>query len=195
MTEPSHQPTETVVANIKRFRRARGLTAQQLSAELAALGVNLGRVGLTKLEGGKRSGISVDELYAFAIALRVQPIHLLVPEDDEASFAVTPTITEPAGRVARWICGQELIPEPTDVAEVIDSVRAMPKLISDAVVAAWFARHEHDLLLQTNRAQSAVDPDRLGGFWGADGGFVRADGVSYSADEVRELLKGDNGNG
>jgi transcriptional regulator with XRE-family HTH domain len=193
MTE--HQPTETVVANIKRYRRDRGLTAQQLSDELAALGVNLGRVGLSKLEGGKRSGISIDELYAFAVALKVQPIHLLVPEDDGAPFAITPVITEPASRVARWICGQEMVPEPASVAEAVDATRAMPKHIRDALLTSWMARNAADLNRQTNAAERAVDPDRLGGFWGPDGGFARADGVSYSADEVRELLKGDKGNG
>lgn len=71
--------SDTVAANVKRIRRARALTAEGLSDLLAELGRPMLATGITSIETGRRR-VDVDDLMALAIALRVSPVTLLMPD-------------------------------------------------------------------------------------------------------------------
>lgn len=86
------------------------MTAQELADKLRASGVPWDRGTVTKLETGRRQGVSVTEWLALARALDVAPVHLLIPLEDRALFQVTPNEALPAHRVRPWARG--IVPLP-----------------------------------------------------------------------------------
>jgi transcriptional regulator with XRE-family HTH domain len=89
------------------LRASRGLTAEQLSAQMAALGVPFHTSVLANLETGRRRFVTVAELLALAVVLGVAPVHLLVPVDDEGDYAITPNVSVPAARARAFIRGTD----------------------------------------------------------------------------------------
>jgi hypothetical protein len=73
------QLSEIVIANVRKLRRARGFTAQTFAERLTEAGWVIGRVGVTKMEGGNRRSISVDQLAVLGTVLGVEPDQLLGP--------------------------------------------------------------------------------------------------------------------
>lgn len=75
----------TVASNIRRLRRAQGMTMGQLSVNLSEAGRPMKANTLSTVENMTRR-IDVDDLIAFAVALNVSPAALLMPayEDDDA---------------------------------------------------------------------------------------------------------------
>lgn len=70
-----------VVANIRRLRRARGWSAQELANRMDAVGCPVSRSMISQREtGSQRIRVSVDELVAFADVLD-QPLDDLVHEE------------------------------------------------------------------------------------------------------------------
>ena len=67
---------ESARANIRALREARCLTTRQLAALLTAAGRPFTATAITRVEHGQRR-IDVDDLTAFAAALRVKPSSLL----------------------------------------------------------------------------------------------------------------------
>jgi transcriptional regulator with XRE-family HTH domain len=125
MTIEDARPTAVLIANIKRLRRKRGLTAQQLSERLIELGVNIGRVGVAKMEGGNRRSISIEELFAMALALNVSPLTLLVPEAEDEHVEITPTTTVTSSEVGLWVAGDNPLSN-AGVPAWMDWVRELP---------------------------------------------------------------------
>ena len=82
----AEQPAElgpvgmAVVRNVRRLRDRRGWTAMEFSDRTAATGFRVGRNVLANLETGRRRIVTVDELAAFAAALRVDPWSLTTGE-------------------------------------------------------------------------------------------------------------------
>src|SRR6476661_6760490 len=81
---PDTGPTAaTVIANLKRLRDDRNLTYTQLSNRLKALAHwSISPVGVRRIEDGERR-VTVDDLLAFAVALGVSPVTLLMPNAGE----------------------------------------------------------------------------------------------------------------
>jgi transcriptional regulator with XRE-family HTH domain len=69
---------EAVRKNIRRIRDDKGISAPELSSRLKALDRPIPPLGINRIEGGDRR-VDVDDLMAFAAALEVSPITLLMP--------------------------------------------------------------------------------------------------------------------
>lgn len=112
---------------VKRLRRARGLTGDDLAAELTKLGVDWKRSQVANLESGRRRYVTVDEVHALALILGVAPVHLVVPIEG-GEYPVTPGtddrpgVTADAGRVREWIRGRSPFLAPPEGNE-LDSAR------------------------------------------------------------------------
>jgi transcriptional regulator with XRE-family HTH domain len=103
-SEPS-RPAEIVARRIVEAREARGWKQAELAERLEEVGYLKSRSTVTKLEGGRYRGISIDDVFAFAAALGVSPVHLLTPLEDEVIVAVTPSVHLPAAHARAWIRG------------------------------------------------------------------------------------------
>jgi transcriptional regulator with XRE-family HTH domain len=97
-------PSHHLARRVREIREHRRWTQQDLANRLAELDFPLGRPAITKIEARDR-GVSVDEALALAAALGVAPVHLLVPVDNEAWFALSKKWTVPAPLARDWIRG------------------------------------------------------------------------------------------
>lgn len=101
--------TETVAARVKELRQRRGFSAQKLAERCAANGgEHLDRSIIANLENGRRSGISIDEVYVLALALDVSPLHLFVPVEDVPVRVGRWTTS--SGPVREWVRGTYPLP-------------------------------------------------------------------------------------
>jgi len=95
--------SRAVGTEVRRHRTEQKLTVQALADACAQLGLPLGRVTITKLEGGSREGISVPELITLAAALGVAPADLLIPAGDgTVPVELLPGSFWPPDEAARW---------------------------------------------------------------------------------------------
>jgi transcriptional regulator with XRE-family HTH domain len=98
--------TARIGERVARLRAEREMTVQALADRCAELGVPLGRVTLTKLEGGKRQAVTPAELTVLAAALGAAPIELLYPVGYEKQVEVLPgRMVDPLDAV-RWFAGE-----------------------------------------------------------------------------------------
>jgi transcriptional regulator with XRE-family HTH domain len=99
--------SEVVASRIAESRKRRGWSQDELAERLTQVGHPADRALVAKIETGVRRNVTVTELFAFAVALDVPPVHLLAPLDDDATVAVTSKITPPAKAVRRWVRGEQ----------------------------------------------------------------------------------------
>lgn len=102
----SEEMTRSVMAQVKRHREALGLRAQDVSDRAAALGVNLPRGVIAKLESGERRQITLPEFIAMSAALEVPLPLLLAPIDMGAEVEVLPGFRRPADVAYRIFSGE-----------------------------------------------------------------------------------------
>lgn len=110
----------TIAQRVKQLRGRRGWTAAQLGEAASKHGIRWDRFTVASLETGKRQNVTVQELFALALALDVAPVNLLVPLDD-SPYQVTPRRSEGADAVRAWVRGESPLPgtdERTYRAEV-----------------------------------------------------------------------------
>lgn len=88
MTVATEKPNDIVIANTRKLRRARQLTAASFAERLTEAGWAISRVGVTKLEGGYRSGITVNQLTVLADVLGVTTEQLLKPLKVRAAIVI-----------------------------------------------------------------------------------------------------------
>lgn len=107
-------PSDYTAARIREVRRARSLTVQQLALECAALGapqltaavIDNIETGRRHKDGTRRRHVTVDELFALALALNAPPLYLLIPPDGlNQPYPVTATEVLPRHQVAAWFTG------------------------------------------------------------------------------------------
>lgn len=94
-----------MASQLPRWRRTRGVSAQQLAERVEALGGRLGRVAITKIETGKR-GVSLDEAFLLAAALNVPPPVLFFPLETGEHVAITPENVIHPNLATRWLAGE-----------------------------------------------------------------------------------------
>lgn len=100
-------PTADQVAkNIKRIRNARQLDQKAVSARLAEVGRPMLPTVVSKIERGERR-IDVDDLIAFALALNVAPVALLLPPKwNDDRVPLTPDVSLTARTAWLWAEGR-----------------------------------------------------------------------------------------
>jgi transcriptional regulator with XRE-family HTH domain len=106
--------TGSIAAEVRRQRKARGMSAQQVADECTRLGVDLPRNTIADLENGRRASLSVAELLALARALDVPPLLLVFPADAEAEAEILPGATRPTWRALQWASGEGPFPGAED---------------------------------------------------------------------------------
>lgn len=104
-------PTKMIAKRVRELRAARKWTAQQLAEKITEAGVEWNRGTVAKLENGRRTAVSVEELFALAWALGVPPVVLVLPDDAGAECELTPAVTAEANRVFGWLVG--CLPQPS----------------------------------------------------------------------------------
>lgn len=112
MTQPewSERVAVLVAEQVRRYRQARGLSAQQLADECAGLGLPIKRSVLANFESGRRTTITLAELLVLARALGVPPILLVFPLGRETTTEVLPEVERPTWAVAKWFAGEAAFP-------------------------------------------------------------------------------------
>ena len=106
--------TASIAGEIRRWRKARHLSAQQLSEACAKLGAEISRATLADLEAGRRAHLSVAELLVLARALDVAPVLLVCPVGAEAEAEILPGQAREPFRAAQWLVGELPFPGPGD---------------------------------------------------------------------------------
>lgn len=153
-------PHGVIAERVKELRKGRGWSAERLAAEMSAQGVPWSRVVVTKLETGRRPGVTVAELLALARVLEVAPVHLIVPPLSAAElmpprdrldrppyvYAVTPRTVVPTVAVRGWLRGErtfgDIDPRRYFGAVPPDEFAAPPRDEVAERLAAWEAEHQ-----------------------------------------------------
>lgn len=104
--------TRAIAGEIRQRRKARGMSAEDLAAACADLGMPIPRSTLADLENGRRASISVAEWLAIAAALDVPPVMLLCPVGTADTAEVLPGTEAPAFRAAQWVAGEAPLRHP-----------------------------------------------------------------------------------
>lgn len=107
--------TELAVANLRRIRKRRALTAPQLAARCAEHGAgDITANVLANIEAGRRQ-VNLNQLAALALALDVAPVHLLAGEDQE-QVDVSDSLVLEGGSWTAWLTGQAPLPQQDENA-------------------------------------------------------------------------------
>ncbi|WP_233515371.1 helix-turn-helix domain-containing protein [Marinitenerispora sediminis] len=96
---------QQVAANVRRFRRLRGLSTTELARRLTEVGRPTIAGAITRIEAGRRR-VDADDLVALAQTLGVTPSALLLPPTAEGHTEVTGAGQVPAHDAWRWMDGQ-----------------------------------------------------------------------------------------
>ncbi|MFF5004102.1 helix-turn-helix domain-containing protein [Streptomyces phaeochromogenes] len=106
-------PTSAQVArNIERVRKTRQLKQKDLSDRLGAVGRPMLPTVVSKVERGERR-IDVDDLVAFALALNVSPLALLLPplEAGDPYVSLTGGVEATLTNAWKWAAGERALPD------------------------------------------------------------------------------------
>lgn len=113
MTEPRQEWVsdliKAIAGEIKRHRKARGMSTQKLANACKELGMPIRRSVLSNLELGYRKKITVPEILVLAKALEVTPLDLLLPKDHHPRWS------------ADWFTGRD---RKAIAAEFLGSIKA-----------------------------------------------------------------------
>ena len=139
--------TLDVAREVRRYRKMRELSTDQLAARCAELGSPIHRSVLAKLESGHRENVTVIDLVTLGRALAVPPLVLLYPvgrEDDSEAW--------PGQHVGPW-----------DAAKLFTGEMAWPESDQGELLNVGLFR-EHDRMLQSwerarERAEHIVGDD------------------------------------
>jgi transcriptional regulator with XRE-family HTH domain len=163
------QVTARVAAAVRRFRRAKGMSAQELADACSDLGYEIPRNVIANLENGRRASVDLTEFLILAEALDVPPVLLLFPLGEVAVVEAFP-----GKEVATWEAassfngewpGADPVPERYRVVEQYRRHRVAVGTALYSVQAVEDRRREAQLALGTeaypDRAQAANHMGRL----------------------------------
>lgn len=154
--EPDYGPTaKTVADNIALLRERQQITFTRLSERLGKIGWPLTPAAVRRVENCERR-VTVDDLVAFAVALKVSPATLLMPHVDTASRAELVTVTgnhphhavpAPAQDVWEWLTAQKFVLRTLDLLSF--GSLSWPRWVRDEV--------EKDLRTEREWTEDAVN--------------------------------------
>jgi transcriptional regulator with XRE-family HTH domain len=117
---------ERVSANVHRLRKRHNMSLADLSKRLDELGRSININGLHGIERGQRR-VDVDDLIALALALRVTPNDLLLPdvrESGDAEISLTSKVVAANARTAWTWATMAEVDLPTGLGLIVDNGRA-----------------------------------------------------------------------
>jgi transcriptional regulator with XRE-family HTH domain len=97
--------TQHIGAQIKRWRRARRITAQELSEATERLGQLVPRTVIINIENQRRDYVSVAEVLLIAAALNMPPYLLLAPVGLAEADEILPNVDSSPWRTRGWLMG------------------------------------------------------------------------------------------
>lgn len=105
---PGRTPSKVFAGRMREVRKAKNWTQQDLAEELASLGHKVDRTTISHTESGART-VQLDDVMAFATALGVCPLHLIVPTTDDEHVVLAPEMVVRAAEVRRWFRGRLIL--------------------------------------------------------------------------------------
>ncbi len=97
-------PSDNVRQRVRAVRSRQRWSLAQLAERMGELGYPMDVSTIGKIERGQR-GVSIDDVFALALALEVAVIHLCVPLSDDDRLAVTETRAMHPQLARRWARG------------------------------------------------------------------------------------------
>ncbi|KAB2344917.1 helix-turn-helix domain-containing protein [Actinomadura rudentiformis] len=94
-----------IAEQVRRLRKERGMSAQQLADACTDLGLPITRSAVANLESQRRPTVSVAELLIFARALDTPPILLLIPLGQQETVKLAPEVTAATWDAVQWFAG------------------------------------------------------------------------------------------
>lgn len=111
-TIPTGPTGARVARKVRELRELRGFTLAELAQETAKVGFPTSISILFRIEEGQpRRRVDTDTLMALALALRVSPLALLLPADDDGPVQITEQIALPFADAWKWATGEAPRPE------------------------------------------------------------------------------------
>ncbi len=108
MEDETHDGAGEIFARrLREMRGHRGMSARVLSERLAAMGVTMSRVAITKLENEPKRAATVrlQTVLAISAALNVSPSWMVTPDRQDEDVRIAPGLCQPAGAVRLWLRG------------------------------------------------------------------------------------------
>lgn len=104
--EGTIRPSECFAIQVKDTRLRKLWSQEKLAERLTELGSPTDQATVARTERGKRN-VSLDDAFAYAAALEVSPLFLILPRgDDEPPIAVTPFMATTPADGRRWLRGE-----------------------------------------------------------------------------------------
>ncbi|WP_149829045.1 helix-turn-helix domain-containing protein [Streptomyces tailanensis] len=173
------QLTTRVAEQIRRHRKAAGLTVAETADACTARGLPVPKTTITNLETGRRSSVDLAEFLVLADVLGVPPITLLFPLDTAPTVDVLPGQPVSTWNGLAWFTGETASTEAAPKGsprELLDLFRAH----GDAVAAA---RASTSLAKERRRmANTTLDPARRTELLDAATGYEQ-----FAFDDCRAL--------
>lgn len=122
-------------SQVRRYRKDRGVTAQQLSAACAALGADVPASVINNLETGRRASLGVAELLVVSEALGVAPVSLLFPLGLQETVEILPGRETPVWEAVAWFTDETPIAKAAPEGSprsIIDAFRVHADAVSTA---------------------------------------------------------------
>ncbi|MFF4650534.1 helix-turn-helix domain-containing protein [Streptomyces sp. NPDC001380] len=173
------QLTALIAEQVRRLRRERGMSAQDLSDACAALGFAIPRAVFSNLETGRRASLEVAELLVVAKALDVPPLALLFPLSEHATVEALPGQVLPTWDALAWFTGTEHLDTPAPAGSaraVLDAFREHAETVQVALASHRLAGERR------RRAAAAADPRRGTAHTAAAEQFAQ-----LAAEDLRQL--------
>jgi transcriptional regulator with XRE-family HTH domain len=163
------EPTRVIAERVGAIRRYLGFTQEGLAEAMRGVGIEWQRIVVAKLESGRRSFVTVDELLALCVVLEISPTDLLVPKEvkDDQDYRIVPNATARAKDAREFIRGEAPLyifpyPEPPSNPEQffasptgrsINSIPWMPPDRADRVDRSYYAAEYEQQRLDEQRRQ------------------------------------------
>jgi transcriptional regulator with XRE-family HTH domain len=100
-----------IVERVAAIRRYLGWTQEDLAERMREQGIDWQRVVVAKLESGRRSYLTVEELLALCLILEISPTDMLVPRDldKDRPYLVAPKAEARSVDAREWVRGEETL--------------------------------------------------------------------------------------
>ncbi|MFF4520434.1 helix-turn-helix domain-containing protein [Streptomyces bluensis] len=153
----STQLTARVAEQLRRARKAAGLTVAETADACAARGLAVPKTTITNLETGRRGSVDLAEFLVLADVLGVPPITLLFPLDATPTVDVLPGQPVSTWDSLAWFTGETASSEAAPKGsprELLDVFRAHSDAVAAAAVSTSMAKDRR------RKASTTLDPAR-----------------------------------
>ncbi|MYV98382.1 helix-turn-helix transcriptional regulator [Streptomyces sp. SID3343] len=146
-------------AQVRRYRKERGMTTQQLAETCAALGADVPASVIGNVETGRRASFGVAELLVVAKALDLAPVNLLFPLGRQETVQVLPDSEVPVWDAVTWFTDEtplaQAAPEGSPRA-IVDAFRVHADAVTTACTSQrLLGEHQRKAATTLNAARRA----------------------------------------